>query len=351
MTRKLLLAFSTLSLTLSLAAGERLLPVAGSVGAFRTDVRVFNPSRTSAITVDAYLLSLANSDNRGRFPVSFVVNPREQKAFDDVISSLFGGSGIAAIRFVSGDPFSVTARIYAEDVAGTKGQFAVAPSPDSIALRGAVLQLESTDAFRSNIGMLNASEEPATIVLRLHAKDGSDVGSISFVLRPLGGIGPTSVATLIPGAAGSDLSDAWVSYESDRPVVVYGSVIDNATTDPAWVAAVDDPVEPGLPPSAREYAIRGAGSRMTVDGSVFGVMTVRAGERVRIRLTAADHGIGIGYGFLLTPFLQFSPQLLPGEETVVEFVPRVPGEYPFFCASACGGYEGPVQSGKLVVTQ
>lgn len=331
---------------LPLAAVERILPVAGSVGAFRTDVRVFNPSASEVITVDAYQLSLSNFDNRGRLPVSFVVNPREQKVFDDVIASLFGGSGIAAVRFVSPQPFAVTARIYSGDEVGTKGQFTVAASPESIPLRGAILQLESSEAFRTNLGMLNASEEPANVTLRLHAKDGSDAGALKFVLRPLGGIPPTSVVTLIPGAASVDLSDAWIAYESDQPVVVYGSVIDNATADPTWVPPVDDPVGASAP-EANEFSIVGAGSRMTVEGG--GTLVVRRGERVRLRLRALDHGIGIGYGFILQPFLGMSPQLLPGEETVVEFVARETGEFPFYCASACGGYEGPVQSGKLVV--
>jgi len=347
---KLTLIALTGIFTLPLAAVERILPVAGSVGVFRTDVRVFNPSRTEAISVDAYALDLSNTDNRGRLPVSFVVNPREQRVFDDIVASLFGSSGIAAVRFVSQQQFSVTARIYAADESGTKGQFTVAATPETTPLRGAILQLESTSAFRSNLGLLNTGEQPATVTLRLHAKDGSDAGALSFVLRPLGGIAPTNVATLIPGAAGADLSDAWVAFESDTPVVVYGSVIDNATTDPTWVPAVDDPGADGSLPAAREFSIRGAGSRLTVDGSASGTISARVGERIRLRLTSADTGIGIGYGFLMQPFLQMSHQLMPGEETVVEFVARATGEYPFYCASACGGYEGPVPSGRLVVT-
>jgi len=350
LTRKCLLLALTIFSCFPLFAEERFLPVAGSVGVFRTDVRVFNPSWTNTILVDAYAISLSNTDNRGGFPVTFEVKPREQKIYDDIIASLFGAEGIAAIRFVSLDRFSATAKIYAEGEDGTKGQFAVASDTETTPLRGVILQLESTDEFRSNLGLLNTSEEPATITLRLHAEDGSDTGAISFVLRPLAGIAPTSITTLLPGATGADLSDAWISYESDRPVVVYGSIIDNRTSDPAWVPSVGDPEQLPTQPEAREYSIRGTGSRLTVEGSATGTMTATVGERVRLRLTATDLGIGIGYGFLMQPFLQFSPQLVPGEETVVEFVARAAGEYPFYCASACGGYEGPTLSGKLVVT-
>ena len=63
-------------------------------------------------------------------------------------------------------------------------------------------------------------------------------------------------ATEIAGFFGNpdrDLSNAWISYESNQPVFVYASVLDNGSEDPTFIPASEDtgiapPPQPQLPP-------------------------------------------------------------------------------------------------------
>lgn len=117
-----LITFAALAFLVPVAeAGDVYVPIAGSVGVFRTDARVFNPSYTKAITVQAYLLPTGNIDNAGVTPISFEVAARQMKVFDDVVSSLFGATGLAGLRFSSEDDFAVAARIYARRLHGEQG--------------------------------------------------------------------------------------------------------------------------------------------------------------------------------------------------------------------------------------
>src|ERR1700730_7047251 len=75
-------------------AKDAYLSIGGSVGVFRTDMRIFNPSSSKDITVQAYLLPTNASDNSGVQPVSITVPKRQMLVYNDVVSSLFHASGL-----------------------------------------------------------------------------------------------------------------------------------------------------------------------------------------------------------------------------------------------------------------
>src|SRR5437867_6909292 len=84
-------------------AKDVFLSIGGSVGVFRTDMRIFNPSSTKDIQVQAYLLPIGGGDNSGVQPKTITVPKRQQMVFDDVVTSLFQSSGLAGIRLSSSD--------------------------------------------------------------------------------------------------------------------------------------------------------------------------------------------------------------------------------------------------------
>jgi hypothetical protein len=110
-----LLVAALILLASPLRGADVLIPIAGSVGVFRTDARVFNPSYTDTITVRASLLPVGNIDNSGVAPIEIMVAPREMRVYDDVVSSLFGSAGLAGIRFSSASDLGATARIFADN--------------------------------------------------------------------------------------------------------------------------------------------------------------------------------------------------------------------------------------------
>jgi plastocyanin len=79
------------------------------------------------------------------------------------------------------------------------------------------------------------------VTWRVYDKNNSQVGSPhAMTLQPYGVVAPGGLAGYADGGAGADLSDAWLSYTSDQPIVAYGSVIDNGTTDPTYIPAAED---------------------------------------------------------------------------------------------------------------
>src|SRR4051812_17477807 len=90
------------------------LNIAGSVGVFRTDARIFNPSTTKDIQIEAYYLPIGNGDNTAAQPTTITIPKRKMVVYDDVVSSLFHASGLGAVRLKSTDDFLATQRIYTQ---------------------------------------------------------------------------------------------------------------------------------------------------------------------------------------------------------------------------------------------
>src|SRR5947209_9644113 len=84
------------------SAKEVWLSIGGSVGNFRTDARIFNPSSSKDIQIQAWYLPVGNVDNSSVQPLApITVGKRQQLVYNDVVASLFHGSGLAAIRLRS----------------------------------------------------------------------------------------------------------------------------------------------------------------------------------------------------------------------------------------------------------
>jgi plastocyanin len=224
------------------------LTVGGSVGAFRTDARVFNPSATKDITIQAYYLPIGNVDNSGVQPISFTVPHRQMLVYDDVVSSLFHLDGLGAIRLQSDDDFVATQRIYAQQpatscaAAGTLGQFLAGNDVTSASTAGVLIQLKSSSSFRTNLGAVNPGSSTAHVTFRLYDKNNALVATGSPITMPAYGvIGPTNMTSgFFFNATGVDMSDAWVNFTADQPVIAYASVVDQSTTDPTYIAMMPD---------------------------------------------------------------------------------------------------------------
>jgi hypothetical protein len=261
MRRSLIALSLVLTLSpLSLAAKEVYFPIAGSatnIGAFKTDVRLFNPSSSKDITIDAYLLATGNRDNSSVTPRTITVAKRQMKVLNDVVAEL-GGSELNAIRLVSADDFVATERVYAVqtpsgtcNIAGSLGQD-VPPLEVAAAKRnGVLLQLKVTSgnctqagvmSFRTNLGVVNPGTTAAKVTFRLYDKENALVAvGEEMTIAPRGVIAPTN---LVSGrffhTPGVDLSEAWVSFQSDQPLLAYASLVDNCSNDPTYISMAED---------------------------------------------------------------------------------------------------------------
>jgi plastocyanin len=314
-------------------------------GTFRTDARIFNPSTTKDIQIQAYYLPVGNVDNSGVQPISITVLKRQQLVYNDVVTSLFHSSGLGAIRLKSDDDFVATQKIYAVTSGGTLGQFVAGVNAPDAKKNGVLIQLQNnggagqTGTFRTNVGVANPNAATANVTWHLYDKNNVLVGTAKTIAMPPFGViapgGLSGYADSIP--AGADLSDAWLSYTSDQPIVAYGSVIDNGTTDPTYIPAAEDTGVANTQPTGAVFVVTEHGgpssSTSAIDISPVIVQgTIKPGDTVTFRITAHD----ATHGFHLVdpggiPLLDL---LIPAETTVERTVVLTgEGTWLYYCTN------------------
>lgn len=345
MRSRVLILLTFVIFTSSAFAKDVYLSIAGSVNNFRTDTRVFNPSFDRDITVQAYYLPVGNTSNANVQPISVTIPKRQMRVFDDVVTSLFSSTGLGAIRLVSanGDDFVATSRIYAQTATGTLGQFVPGQQAAEAASKGVLVQLKSNATFRTNIGLVNPNDTPATVTFRLYDKTNALVSTgTAITMPPYAVIGPTNMAGgFFFNASGFDLSDAWVSFTSDKPLFSYGSVIDNSTTDPTFIPmSADSGVATGgggnePPPASTNKTYTVTLKDFTFEFSP--ALDLKVGDQVTFNFVGQNstHGFQLTdpIGTTLIP----SFFLDPGRTASRTFTVAREGFHTYFCTNAsCG---------------
>lgn len=351
MRPRLLSAALLVLCTFTASAKDVYLSVGGSVGNFRTDARIFNPSFDKDITILARYLPAGNVDNSGVAVKSITVPKRSMATYDDVVQSLFGGGApLGAVRLTSDDDFVATQRIYAAEAIGTLGQFVPGVDPAQALAKGVVVQLKQNGAkgtrgtFRTNWGGVNPNGVVANIDFTLYDKHNTVAGTNTLTVQPYGVIAPMALAGFF-GNPDRDLSDTWMSFESDQPIFVYGSVLDNGSEDPTFVpASADSGVAPTLP-QAKSVSI--SARDWVFDVSI--PEPLRSGDVVDFTISASQgvHGfelVGPG-GQRLIPDVRFSGN------NVIERRVTLPagGVYSYFCTNSLCGEGHSAMSGTFNV--
>jgi hypothetical protein len=222
---------------------EIVVPAGGNVVGFggarwHSDLDVANlgPMSTS-FTVQLLAADQANSTPES---VSFTLEPGAAIHYQDAFAELFDYEGSGALRvLVDSSTVTVASRTYAVGDEGSYGQ-GIPAHRSMHAIRfgetGRLVGLsesgESGSGFRTNIGLANATGSMISVVIELYSSDGMLIDTVEASLsayeqRQLSRIFPEAVdvghatlRTTTPGGA----------------FYAYGSVVDNRSFDPTFVA-------------------------------------------------------------------------------------------------------------------
>ncbi|HEX2833360.1 MAG TPA: hypothetical protein VHW00_10115 [Thermoanaerobaculia bacterium] len=240
----------------SAAAKNLYIPVAGSSpGAngtrFRTDVRIFNPSSTTAIGISIHFLpqNMDGSNIPGRV---VTIEPRQVAVLNDIVANFLQWPvpAIGAIRLDSDTDksyeFSAESRTYTDspnpNAPGTYGQFIPALDPEVDAIKtGIVTHVISTAAFRTNAGVMNANRESVGVRVVVMKTDGTVAAESAQFSVPAMSMTLQSLAQLT--GLNSELTDGYLVIESTHPVFPFASIIDNQSNDSIFVPGVADIIE------------------------------------------------------------------------------------------------------------
>ena len=333
--------FLTLLFSASSAlAVDRWIPIAGTVGNFRTDARILNPSGEKDIEVSAYFLPAGVTDNAARVagtPVRLSIPKRSMRVLDDVVASVFSATGIGAILLTSPDEFVATSRIYAQVGASTLGQFSGAQGPGLAFTKGVVIQLKSNAAFRTNVGAVNIANATTNVTWNLYDKTNAKIATVTKAMAAYEVTPPSNVVNFFPVPAGADLTDAWVSFSSNNPIFAYGSVIDNVSTDPTFVAMAQDtgsdPVV--ITPTVKAFTVVLSNFQIDFSGDP---NTLKVGDAAKftVSATSGTHGFAmVGPDGSIVVGDNFYSAGGPSRE--YNFTISKTGTYTYFCTlSTCG---------------
>lgn len=354
MRARLTFVVLVLVLTFSASAKDVYLSIGGSTGNFRTDARIFNPSFDKDITITARYLPTGNVDNAAVATKTITVAKRTMAVYNDVVQSLFGGgAALGAVRLTSDDDFVASQRIYADESAGpqngTLGQYVPGLDVTTALKKGVLVQLRQNGSrgakgtFRTNIGMVNPNASVANVNFKLYDRSNSLAGTNTLTLQPFGAFFPAALNGFF-GNPDRDLSDAWFAFDSDVPVFVYASVLDNGSEDPTFIPATADSGVEVVAPQVKTVTITARNWAFTVAQSE----TLRVGDQVTFRIskTEGTHGFVLqapnGEILINMPSMPLSV----AEQTIT--LPAV-GNYQFACTNGGCGAGHNDMTGELAV--
>jgi hypothetical protein len=340
------------------------LPVGAAASPFFSDVRVFNTSYSSSVSVTAVYRCYIGTCPPAPPQASFTLAPRESRAFDDMVAATFNApSSAGAAEFTSaGTGVRVSSRLYSTAPVPTVGMF-IPGVRSSEAHTTSVLTQLSNGAFRTNVGVYNGNDVGALATIKLF--NGTALLGVQTVpLAPRTGTQINRIFDVV-GQGAVTTTNAYAVVESAGvPLFTYAAVIDNTTTDPIFVTGAEDerapagPVVTATPPlpaptptptpttvsttvvnlTAEQFQWRFDGG-----GTSF---TMRAGQVYEVHMRTID--VTHGFSGLAEIGLQ-QAALRPGAAEIVEIARPTAAEvgmHSFVCDIFCGsghGFQGSIQ--------
>jgi hypothetical protein len=339
----LLLAPPLFADTLTLPAVTSL-PVGAAASPFFSDVRVFNTSYTSPVSVAAVYRCFLGACPGTAPQVTFTLSPRESRAFDDMIFSAFNAPSTAgAVEFTSsGDSVRLTSRLFSPVASGgTNGMF-VPGMKSSDAHSTSVLTGLSNGLFRTNIGVYNGNDTGVSATIKLY--NGSALlGTQAVTLGPRSGTQINRIFDAV-GQAGMTTTNAFAVVAADNPNVAlftYAAVIDNTTSDSSFVSGEEDAPAPQpqtitVNVKAWDFSPGGPNSPLLV--LTVGTTYVLVFHNVDSPGTPNPRH---GFSGISDLGLSGTDDISPGHDvTLAPFTPQPfqRGTYPFICTqNECGG--------------
>ena len=223
---------------------------AGTV--WRTDLEVkARGGEPASFTVELLEERTANTDP---LSATFSLEPGESFRLADVVDTAFGFYGSGALRVTAVDgAILATSRTYNTNPSGTYGQYIPAIDAEAAAEHGhdyALVQLSSSEAYRTNVGVVNTTGASVTLEFDLFTASADSLGSVPLTLRPYEMRQIPAIFTLVTS---EEIEDGYAmvrtSTEGGR-FFAYASVVDNLSGDAIFIPAqLDGPLE--APPEPR----------------------------------------------------------------------------------------------------
>ena len=217
---------------------------------WRTDVSLHNPGPTEARVTIAALLQ--GHDNERPRLIGRVVAAGRSERVVDVLGSLFGVSGVGALRLeVTSGELRALSRTYTLADTGSCGQSmpalaaaAAIRTGEEARLIGLARDAGFESGYRCNLGVLNTAPVAATVEVELRGADGRSLGRRWLDLPPFGYQQVTDVFAGVADGAVEQGIAVLRSATTDGSFLAYATVVDNRSGDPVLLTPVGGSDEP-----------------------------------------------------------------------------------------------------------
>ncbi|HKS22368.1 MAG TPA: LamG-like jellyroll fold domain-containing protein [Thermoanaerobaculia bacterium] len=215
---------------------------------FQSDVRVANTGPQA----QKYQFTFTPDEGASK-TTTVSIDPGKTLALDDILATWFG-NGTSSIGTLEIRPMSTStststpsittfaaSRTYNVTANGTFGQYIPAiPFSQFIDKNGLISlqQIASSDAFRTNLGLLEGSGDPASVLISVFGNDGTKLTEFTQTLT---GGQHLQMNGILAAKGLTKLADGRIEVKvtsAGGKVTAYASVLDNATNDPLLVAPV-----------------------------------------------------------------------------------------------------------------
>ena len=212
---------------------------------WRTELSLINTGLEGATVTLRFLPSLAEK--------TLFLAPRQSVTYANTLLEVFGlsaGAGAVTIDASSAGSSAqlrVTSRTFTAGSVGTYGQQVPEVQPRQLEKTLYVTGIQSTSAYRTNLGFVNRGTAALTPALTLYSKTGSVIATKNLRLDA-SSFQQSALWAYFPEVQNGSydvLTLKIVTSEADA-VNVYASVVDNATQDPIYIQAVPAPSEKSL---------------------------------------------------------------------------------------------------------
>jgi hypothetical protein len=219
---------------------------------WRTDLEVkARGGEPASFTVELLEERTANPDP---LSATFSLAAGESTRLVDVVDTAFGFYGSGALRLTANEgAILATSRTYNTNPNGTFGQYIPGIDAEAAAEHGrdyVLMQLSSTESFRTNVGFVNTTDASVALEVDLFTADASLLGSVPATLRPYEMRQIPAVFTQVTSESVEDgYAVVRTTTEAGR-FFAYASVVDNLSGDAIFIPSqLDGPLE--APPESR----------------------------------------------------------------------------------------------------
>lgn len=209
----------------------------GSV--WRSTLRIHNPTELDA---GARLTLFQQPSPSSPQPVEVLLAARESRSWSDVAGEIFGEESAGGALLIESSSGDLVVRSTTDNVlpdGGRIGQAVPAIELERLFHSGEsafLLGIEQSDSRRSNVTLINAGDQPATLRVVAYRGDGSIAGSRDFALAARRVESHVEVPGLTSSAAGP-LTLSVHALTPDATFFAYASSIDATTGAPVFQSA------------------------------------------------------------------------------------------------------------------